>query len=257
MKKHITPLIIGNWKMNPNTSETAIALAKELKTALVKIKDVEVVVSPPSIYLESVKKIRNGSHVYMLGAQNVHSEKNGPYTGEISLSMLTDVGVSHVIVGHSERRQSGETDEQVRKKLHAILKAGLVPIVCIGEYTRDESAHYLSFIEHQIRHACAGISRSKLNRIVIAYEPIWAIGTGNTATSEDVHEMFLFIKKTLSDMYGRNYASHIRIIYGGSVHEKNAKQLFVQGAIDGFLVGGASIHTREFVGIINMVRSIE
>jgi triosephosphate isomerase len=256
MKKDIPPLVIGNWKMNPLSISLSTKLGTELKKSLVSIKDVEVVVAPPFVYLGAVHKVRNGSRVFRMGAQNVFHEKLGAYTGEISLPMLQEFGVTHVILGHSERRAHGETDAQVNTKLTATIKAGLVGVVCVGEMTRDHGAHYLTHIEMQIRSACAKISKGKLDQVVIAYEPIWAIGTGNTATADDVHEMRLFIEKVLSDMYGRNLAQKVRILYGGSVNAKNAQELFVNGTVDGFLVGGASLHADEFTQIVKATRTV-
>jgi len=255
MRKGISPLVIGNWKMNPQTRNAAVRLAKELKTPLAKIRDIDVVIAPPTLFLESVHKIRNDSKVFHMGVQNVHHEKLGPHTGEVSIPMIKDFDVSHVILGHSERRADGETDVQINTKLLAVLKAGLTPVLCVGERKRDEGGHYLTFIEQQIRKGLAQVTRTKLSSVVIAYEPIWAIGTGENATPGDVHQMKLFIEKTISDMYGRNFAKKVRILYGGSVNEKNATELYTEGAIDGFLVGGASLHADAFVSIVKQVRN--
>ncbi len=254
MKTGIPPLVIGNWKMNPQSKTLSVKLAGELKKGLSKVIGVEVVVAPPFVYLDSVSTTKNSSKAFCMGAQDVHHEKLGAFTGEVSLSMLQNFGVTHVIVGHSERRKSGETDEAINQKLVTVLKAGLTVVVCIGEEKRDHGAHYLSFIEMQIRKALAKVPRAKLDKVVIAYEPIWAIGTGDTATVEDVHEMKLFIEKTLSDLYGRNFAQKVRILYGGSVNGKNAQELFTKGMVDGFLVGGASLHADEFTQIAKSVR---
>lgn len=249
MKIGIPPLIIGNWKMNPISETLAIKLGTELKKKLASLTNVEVVVAPPILYLERIHGIRNSKRSFHLGAQNVHHEKLGAHTGEISLPMLKQYEVTHIIVGHSERRASGETDAQVHQKVTAILKAGCVAVICVGEEKRDAHAHYLSHIETQVREALRGVPKNKLNQVVIAYEPIWAIGTGNNATPGDVHEMKLFIERVLTDLYGRNYAQKVRILYGGSVNAKNAKELFTEGMMDGFLVGGASLHADDFVSI--------
>jgi triosephosphate isomerase (TIM) len=170
--------------------------------------------------------------------------------------MLQNLNVTHVIIGHSERRALGESDDIVNKKLIAVLKAGLTGVVCVGERERDHAAHYLTGIERQIRHACAKVSKAKLEQVVIAYEPIWAIGTGNNATPDDVHEMKLFIEKVLTDLYGRNEAQKVRILYGGSVIARNAEIIYTQGMVDGFLVGGASLRPSEFCAIVQSVRSV-
>lgn len=235
--------------MNPQTSQMAVRLAQDLKKCLARTDEVEVVIAPPSVYLNGAKSVQNGDRPFKLGAQNVHWEKLGAHTGEVSLSMLKSFGVKYVIIGHSERRAEGETDEMVNKKVLATIAEELTAVVCVGERKRDHAAHYLTFIEQEVHAACAGLSRSKLDRLVIAYEPIWAIGTGDTATPEDVHEMKLFIEKVLSDMYGRTYAEKVRILYGGSVTGKNASQLMAEGMVDGFLVGGASLRASEFCEI--------
>lgn len=250
MKKGIPPLVIGNWKMNPQSESIALKLSKELKSRLAKNCGVDVVVAPPFVYLDAVSRIRNGSNHFMMGAQNAHHEKLGAHTGEISLPMLGGYEVTHVILGHSERRGDGETDEMVNQKLLAVIKAGMTGVVCVGELKRDHSGHYLSHIEAQVRKALMKVSKSKLGHVVIAYEPIWAIGTGTPATTEDVHEMKLFIERIISDLHGRNLAQKVRIIYGGSVTGKNASELYSEGMIDGFLVGGASLHMDDFMQII-------
>lgn len=250
MKTRPTPLVIGNWKMNPATHGGSQSLTVALKKKLKNIHDVTVVIAPPHVYLESVSKVRSGSTLFELGVQNVYHENIGAYTGETGIAMVRSYGVRFCIVGHSERRMLGESDESVNKKVLALLKAGCTAIICVGERERDKGGHYLSLIEMQIRSALRGVTKTKLGSVVIAYEPIWAIGTGNTATHDDVHEMRLFIEKVVSDVYGRNLAQKVRIIYGGSVNPKNARDLFILGTVDGFLVGGASLHADDFVSIV-------
>lgn len=256
MKTPHQPLVIGNWKMNPQTVDMAVRLTKEIKKKITRLVGVDIVVAPPSVYLGQVKSILNGKGQCVLGAQNTHAEQLGAHTGEVSLPMLKSLGVTYVILGHSERRKAGETDAEVHAKIQSTIKAGLTAVVCVGEEKRDHSGHYLNHVEHQVKSACAGLSKAKLEQLVIAYEPIWAIGTGNTATGDDAHEMKLFIQKTLTELYGRNFAQKVRIIYGGSVNEKNAKELMEQGMVDGFLVGGASLHASEFAQIIKSVEGI-
>ncbi len=249
MKTGIPPLVIGNWKMNPQSESVAIKFVKELKKGLSKKSEVEVVILPPHVYLGVVQNARNNSDTFMIGAQNAHHEKLGAHTGEISLPMLQQYGVTYVLLGHSERRTYGETDGLINLKLLATIKASMTGVVCVGEAVRDNGGHYLTLIETQIRKALAKVPKTKLSNVVIAYEPIWAIGNGNTATTEDIHEMKLFIEKVISDIYGRNFAQKIRIIYGGSVSGKNALSLYHEGMIDGFLVGGASLSVDEFIQI--------
>ena len=250
MKKTSCPLVVGNWKMNPQSVDAATRLATTIKKHLARIAHVDVVLAPPTVFLSALFRVQSGNDAFVLGAQNVHQEKLGAHTGEISLPMLKEFNVTHVIIGHSERRAAGESDSMVHDKVSAVIKANMTPIVCIGEAVRDHAANYLGHIENQIRSACAGLSRAKLEHLVIAYEPIWAIGTGNNATPEDVHEMKLFIQKVLTDLYGRNFAEKVCIRYGGSVNAKNAGDLIQRGMVDGFLVGGASLHADEFITII-------
>jgi triosephosphate isomerase len=256
MKLTHEPLVIGNWKMYPQTSDGAKRLAQELKKALSRTDSVEVVVAPPTAFLSIVHGVRNSNKVFKIGAQNVHHEPLGAFTGEISIPMEKSFDVSYVIIGHSERRRAGESDGEVNAKLSAVVKAGLTGVVCVGETKRDHSAEYLTHIERQIQDAVKGLSRAKLEHLVIAYEPVWAIGTGHTATPEDVHEMKLFIMKTLSGLYGRNYAEKVRVLYGGSVNPKNAGDIMKGGMVDGFLVGGASLHADEFSGIVKAVKKV-
>lgn len=253
MKIGTPPVVIGNWKMNPQSSTLAVKLATELKKKLHTCTDVEIIIAPPHLYLESVGKVKNSHARYALGAQNVHTAKMGAYTGEVSLPMLQGVGVTHVILGHSERRALGENDAFINEKVITTLKAGLMPVLCVGETKRDHAGHYLTHIETQVRRALATVPRSKLERMIIAYEPVWAIGTGHTPTGGEIHEMKLFIEKVLSDLYGRNFAQKVRVLYGGSVSGKNAKDFFVHGMVDGFLVGEASLHPDEFRDIVKAV----
>lgn len=248
------PLVIGNWKMQPGSVALATKLGKELKKKLGSIRDVMVVAAPPFVYIDGVRSIISSAKSITLGAQDAFPEKPGAYTSQIALAMLKDLSVQYVILGHSERRALGETDESVNKKLTAVVKEGMAGVVCVGEQSRDHAGHYLTRIEEQVRRALAGISKAKLDRIVIAYEPLWAIGTGSTATPADVHEIKLFIERVLSDLYGRTYAQRVYILYGGSVNAKNAKDLFSEGTVDGFLVGGASLKAEEFEGIVRAVR---
>jgi triosephosphate isomerase len=250
MKKTARRLVVGNWKMNPQGISMARRLVTEIKGGMKRAGNVEVVLAPPFVYLGEAKAVQSGSKLFSIGAQDVHWEKLGAKTGEISIPMLKNFGVTHVILGHSERRALGENDEDVNRKALATIKAGLTAVVCVGEQKRDSGAEYFSFVENQVRKACAGISKAKLEGLVVAYEPIWAIGTGNNATPEDAHEMKLFIQKILADLHGRNFGSKVRILYGGSVNARNAKELVENGTIDGFLVGGASLKADEFLAII-------
>ena len=255
MKKISKPLVIGNWKMNPPTVNAAKRLFSDIKKGTYKMSGVQLVVAPPPVFLGELKKIRNGSKKVALCAQSMHWEVGGAYTGEVSAAMLKDLAVGYVIIGHSERRATGITDEQVNKKIIRSIKSGFVAVVCVGERKRDSHGDYLKLVEKQIREGLKGVTKTKLSNIVIAYEPIWAIGTGETATPEDAHEMKLFIQKILADIYGRNFINRVRVIYGGSVNSRNAEDLMKDGTVDGFLVGGASLKPAEFIKIANIFKS--
>jgi triosephosphate isomerase len=252
MKK--TPLVVANWKMHPGSSSAAKSLMRETAKALARTRGVDVAVAPPSVFLGELQPLIAGKKL-RLAAQNVFYEKLGAYTGEVSVPMLKSVGAALAIVGHSERRALGETDELVNKKARAVIAGGLAAIACVGESKRDARGDYLSFVEKQLRAACAGVSAQALGKLVIAYEPIWAIGTGTNATPHDAHEMKLFIQRILTDTYGRAGAAKVRILYGGSVTAKNAGELMQDGAVDGFLVGGASLRAAEFASICRSAAS--
>ena len=252
MKKKHQPLVVGNWKMNPLTIEKSYTLFTGTKKALgSKYHTVEVVIAPSFVAIAGIHKLAKKS-VIALGAQDVFYESSGAYTGEISIPMLKPLGVSHIIVGHSERRALGESDELVGKKVAAVVKSGLTCIVCIGEKIRDAHGMYFNVIEAQLRAILTSVSIKQLSHLVIAYEPIWAIGTGKNATAEDVQEMKLFIQKNIVDMFNRAAAAKVRIIYGGSVNPENAEVLLATGDADGFLVGGASLKPVEFARIVQI-----
>ncbi|MCA9367885.1 triose-phosphate isomerase, partial [Candidatus Kaiserbacteria bacterium] len=213
--KH-TPLVVGNWKQNPMTQADALSLAKAVAKAEKKTESTLVAVAPPHIYLSIVQKALQKSPI-VLGAQTVSVHDGGAHTGEISARQLKDLGVSYVIVGHSEQRAAGVTNTDVEGKIDKIFKAGCTPIVCVGEQTRDEHGDFFSFIEGQLRSLARGLTAAQLKKLVIAYEPIWAIGTGKTATAADVKEMQLFIESVLTKLYDRKTAQAICLLYGGSV----------------------------------------
>lgn len=242
-------LIVGNWKLNPGTAAEAVALTKAVIKSTKSLSGPTVVVAPPFLFIPEVAK-QTGKSAVLLGAQDAHFEERGACTGEVSPALLASYGVSHIIVGHSERRALGETDEQVNKKVHTILKRRQVPIVCIGERERDKQGNFFNGIEAQIRSLATGLTAAQLTKVVIAYEPIWAIGTGATATPDDVKEMQLFIMNILTKLYERKVAARVHLLYGGSVKAGNAKELHEQGGMNGFLVGGASLSGEEFAAIV-------
>jgi len=243
-------IIAGNWKMN-TTVEEAAALAKSVVEAVGGVADVDVAVCPPYTNLSAVAAAIKGSNV-KLGAQDVHWEEKGAYTGKVSCAMLKAVGVTYVIIGHSEQRQYfGETNETVNKKTKAALAAGLLPIVCVGETLEErEGGRMDAVIDAQTRGAFAGISATEAEKCVIAYEPVWAIGTGKTATSQQANEAHIFIRNILVDLYGKDTAGKIRIQYGGSMKPDNAKDLLSQSDVDGGLIGGAALKATDFAGIV-------
>ena len=235
----------GNWKMNKTASE-AVAFVNALKPAVADAKN-EVVVGVPFICLPGVVEAAKGSNI-KVAAQNMHWEENGAFTGEVSGPMLADLGVDYVIIGHSERREYfGETNEMINKKAHAIFKYGMTPIVCCGEtLTQREQGVTADHIRYQIKVALLDLTAEQVSKLVIAYEPIWAIGTGKTATNEQANEVCAIIRELVAELYGSEVAEQVRIQYGGSVNAKNAADLFAMSDIDGGLVGGASLKVEDF-----------
>jgi len=240
--------------MNPASLEKALRLSKEIsKYSKYSRGKTEIVICPPFVFLSAIsKKIKKAK----LGAQDVHFETNNTaQTGEISPLMLKNLGVKYVIVGHSERRMLGETNEIVRKKIGACLKHAITPIVCVGESKRDESGNYLSFVRTQLEEIFSSIPKTALPKILIAYEPIWAIGKSamREATPAESNEMAIFIKKVLSDLYDPKAVGSLRILYGGSVNIKNAGEFMKDGGVDGLLVGRDSLDPDNFKEIIKSV----
>lgn len=244
-----TPIIAGNWKMN-KTIDEAIQLVNDIKNNLKE--EVETVVCVPFTALNEVKKIISGTKL-KLGAQNMHWEESGAFTGEISPLMLKEIGVDYVIIGHSERRQYfNETDETVNKKIKSALKHNIIPIVCVGEALEQREDNIeKEVVKSQVLKAFKDISEEDMVKIVIAYEPIWAIGTGKTATKEEANDMISFIRTIIMDKYDRGVSDKVRIQYGGSVKPSNITEIMNQSDIDGALVGGASLKAEEFIKLIS------
>ena len=244
------PIIAGNWKMN-KTPEEAKALVSDL-IPLVKNAKCDVVVCPPFVDLCPVSKLIEGTNIH-LGCQNIHWAESGAYTGEISPSMLKAFGVEYAIIGHSERRAYfGETDEGVNKRAKAALANGIVPIICVGETLEQREAGVTeTFVSGQTVAAFAGIPAEDAVKVVIAYEPIWAIGTGKTATAADANATIAVIRKTIAGIYGQEVADKVRIQYGGSMKPSNATELMSMPEIDGGLIGGASLKAVDFAGVVN------
>lgn len=244
------PIIAGNWKMNKTTSETR-AFCSEFIKLIDNVKGVEIVIAPPFTALSAAGDVIKNSAI-KLSAQNIFWEEKGAYTGEISPLMLKEIGCGYCIIGHSERRQYfGETDETVNKKIKAALKHDIMPIFCIGEILKErEENRTMDVIDRQLKGGLKDLSESDISRIVIAYEPVWAIGTGKTATPQQAQEAHRFIRDFIRKKAGYKAADGIRILYGGSVTPENIKDLMAQDDIDGALVGGASLKPDSFAAIV-------
>jgi triosephosphate isomerase len=248
-------LIAGNWKMN-KTSADAMALAREIVLAVGSQVEVEVVICPPFTALEGVAGAIEGSLV-KLGGQNMHFEASGAFTGEVSAPMLRALFATHVILGHSERRSLfGETDELVNKKVLAALKNQLRPILCVGESLAErEAGATLRVVQTQTEKALEGVGKEQAPGLIIAYEPVWAIGTGKVATKEQAQEVHAFIRGLLTKLYGEAISQKVRILYGGSMKPSNAPELLAEKDIDGGLIGGASLEARSFTDLVKAAAS--
>ncbi|MEB7690790.1 triose-phosphate isomerase [Staphylococcus equorum] len=246
------PIIAGNWKMNKTVQE-----AKDFVNALPTIpdtKEVESVICAPAIQLDALVTLVNDGKAQglQIGAQNAYFEDNGAFTGETSPAALADLGVKYVVIGHSERREIfKETDEDINKKAHAVFNHGMTPIICVGETDEErESGKANEVVGNQVKKAVEGLSEEQLQQVVIAYEPIWAIGTGKSSTSEDANEMCAFVRETVAELSSQTVADATRIQYGGSVKPNNIKEYMAQSDIDGALVGGASLKVDDFVQLL-------
>ncbi|MEK7190465.1 MAG: triose-phosphate isomerase [Patescibacteria group bacterium] len=254
-------IIIGNWKMNPLTLKEAEKLFNNVTKNISSIKKTEVVICPPFIYLPSFAKASAGKEKLkkiVLGAQDAFWGEVGAFTGEISPEMLYNLGVRYVILGHSERRALGENNSDVNKKIKSSLVAGLWPILCVGENARDEKHDYFNLVKTQLEECLAGISKNSVSKIIIAYEPIWAISSTvnrKDATSADSQEMAIFIRKILSDKFGKE-AARMRVIYGGSANEKDTEDFLKNGGVDGLLPGRASLNAEKFVEIVKICEAL-
>ncbi len=244
------PIIAGNWKLN-NTSQEAAELVTLLKRNLSEVTDVDIVVCPVFTALSVVADLLTESDIH-LGAQNLYWEDIGAFTGEVSGGLLKEIGVEYVVIGHSERRQFfGETNQTVNKKIRAALKHGLIPIVCVGEVLAEREADQtFDVIRRQVKESLAGFSAAEAKKMIVAYEPVWAIGTGKTATPQQAQEVHKFIRDLLAQLYDDETAGEIRIQYGGSVKADNIADLISRPDIDGALVGGASLKADSFTQIV-------
>jgi triosephosphate isomerase len=245
------PLIAGNWKMH-KTGEEAVDFVKALKDTVADVSDVDIMIAPAFTALTQLSSALDGTNMG-LGAQNLHWEAQGAYTGEISTSMLTSAGCRYVIIGHSERRQYfGETDQEINRKIDTASKAGLIPVFCIGETeSQRDAGETFNILDKQIKNGLEGLLSENLKLLVVAYEPVWAIGTGKTATKEQAQEAHAYIRKWFAEHCDPELAQGLRILYGGSVKPSNIKDLMAMEDIDGALVGGASLDPQSFSQLVN------
>ena len=245
-------LIVGNWKMNPATLDEAKHIAGRVKRTAVSLKITEAVICPPFPFIAacvSRRKARN----YSVGAQSVSTSEGGAHTGQVSAAMLRSIGAEYAIVGHSEERSAGDDDEIVSEKVMLTLASKMVAIVCVGESMRDDNGTYLLAIKEQIRRSLSKAPKNQADNIVIAYEPIWAIGAKEAMRPEQIHEMSLFVKKVLSDMFGGDIAMKSRVLYGGAVNFRNAPDIMSIGKVDGLLVGRESVNITGFVELLKAI----
>jgi triosephosphate isomerase len=250
-------LIAGNWKMNTTFKEAIDLVENVIKHTDPLPKNIEVLFCPPFVWLQQLSKLLKNTNNYLLGAQNCYYKDNGAFTGEISVLMLKELGISYVIIGHSERRTIfGENDELINLKLKSLLKYNIIPILCIGETLEQRNSNQTnSVLELQINNAFKDLSIEEISKIVIAYEPVWAIGTGISATDEQAEDAHKFIRNFLITNYDKLLENN-KILYGGSLNDKNASSLLKMPNIDGGLIGGASLKVNSFVEIINIAKSL-
>ncbi|HBD24657.1 MAG: triose-phosphate isomerase [Candidatus Zambryskibacteria bacterium RIFOXYD1_FULL_40_13] len=251
--KKVKKLVVGNWKMNPTSLEEAKKLVLSVKRSTRNLKRTEVVLCPPFIYLSAVSGF-TGENIF-LGAQNANHETVGSFTGEVSFAELSQFKVDYVILGHSERRKMGESDELINKKVRSVVGGGMNAIICIGESTRDSNGDFYGFLKQQILSSLKDVPKKLLGQIIIAYEPIWAVGAREAISPRDLHEMTIFIKKVLKDLCGVS-ADGTRILYGGDADRVNADELVKEGNVSGLLVGRESLNAKDFIEIIKLVDSI-
>lgn len=251
MKKN--KLVVANWKMNPQSSEEAKLIFNHIRRIAERNKTVDLLICPPFPFISQLIKLKYPKNIYF-GVQNISSEEKGAFTGEVSALMAKNFGAKFAIVGHSERRAMGESDEIIKKKLEMAFRSGIVPILCIGEKVRDREGDHLEFIKNQIKGALLGLQKKDLLGLLVAYEPVWAIGKSykESMTPTDVHETTLFIKKVAGEILGKDIADSLKIIYGGSVEAENAAPIMEYGNVSGFLVGHASLVPEQFEIIVKV-----
>lgn len=249
-------IVVGNWKMNPVTLADARIIFTGIKRSALKLKKISTIICPPSIFVADLASKAGKSEKFSVGAQDVFNEISGAFTGEVSPLMLKGVGVSSVIIGHSERRAQGESDELISKKVLATIKAGLTAVLCIGERERDKDITYLQFIKEQVKSGLSRLNRPQLKQVVIAYEPVWAIGKTEAMSAHDLEHMVIYIRKVIADIYGAELATAIPILYGGSVTPENTEDLIKIGKVAGLLVGRESRDPKSFSAILSIVNAL-
>jgi triosephosphate isomerase (TIM) len=247
-------LVVANWKMWPETQEEAKKIFSGIRLSCKGLKKTDVVVCPPFPFLHSISKLDKPRNIFM-GVQNIAMETRGAFTGEVSAPMVKSIGARYCIIGHSERRAMGETNEIIRKKIQTAFNTALEPILCIGEKERDKEGNHLNFIKNQIKESLSGIQKKYLVGMIIAYEPLWAIGRSykDAMTPTDIHEAVLFIRKAVAETIGRDIADGFKILYGGSVEAENAEAIAEYGNVNGFLVGHASLVPEQFSQILKAI----
>ena len=246
-------LIIGNWKMNPPTLGEAKKVFLDIQRIASKATKVKTIICPPTLYL---LPLQERARTVVLGAQDVFYERVGAFTGETSALMIKEAGIAFSIVGHSERRALGETDDMVSRKAASLAHLGLTPIVCVGERERDHDGSYFAVLRNELLDSLRHVSRKLATHLVIAYEPLWAIGAASAISAPDLHETSIYIKKILYEMYGKDIALSIPIVYGGTVTPENAAELVCDGEVEGLLVGRESGHPKKFEEIIGAINSL-
>jgi triosephosphate isomerase (TIM) len=252
-------IVVANWKMHPRTAIEAERLFGSMARSASSAKKTEIVICPPYLYLGKIQKLSAKSRKISLGAQDAYGRDVGAFTGEVSAEMLRDFGVKYVILGHSERRALGEINELVNKKIKDALYCGVLPILCVGETVRDSNHQYFHIVKTQLLECLNGISKQLISKIIIAYEPVWALSSTQNrkdATADDSREMAIYIRKILSDKFGKD-AIKVRILYGGSVNERDAGEFLQNGGVDGVLAGKASLDPKKFTEIVRITESLK
>ncbi|MBP6858941.1 MAG: triose-phosphate isomerase [Candidatus Pacebacteria bacterium] len=248
-------LVIGNWKMNPTTLEEAKEIAQKTRHLAANLSHIDVVACPPFVYMSVVISQRD-PNTLKVGAQSVSYEDGGPHTGEVGAAMLKDMGVKYVILGHSEARLKGDTDDVVSKRICAAVAVGMQVVLCVGEKERDEGGAYLEQLKQQIKGSLANVPANKAKNIVLAYEPVWAVGAKEAMVPEQIYEMALFVRKVFSDVFNADQALKATVIYGGSVNFRNAADIIKIGQVDGLLVGRESVNMPGFTELLKAVDAI-